>query len=148
MASTYRIRPAIAEDAAALAASSAQLGYPSDTTAIARRLRDIAEHGAGAVLVAEFGDGGIAGWAHVLPQRRMEHEPNVELAGLIVDENRRGAGVGAALLRAVETWTRGHGLTDIVVRSNVIRARAHRFYLREGYAEKKRQAVFVKKLRV
>jgi hypothetical protein len=32
------------------------------------------------------------------------------------------------------------------VRSNVIRERAHRFYLREGYAEKKRQAVFLKQL--
>lgn len=146
MASTFRIRPAAAEDAAALAALSAQLGYPSDTTAMTRRLRAITEHGAGAVLVAEFGDGGIAGWAHVLPQRRMEHDPNVELAGIIIDENRRGAGVGATLLRAVETWARGHGFTDIVVRSNVVRKRAHRFYLREGYAEKKRQAVFVKQL--
>lgn len=146
MGSTFRIRPAIAEDAAALAALSAQLGYPADATAMTRRLRDIADHGAGAVLVAEFGGGGIAGWAHVLSQRRLEHDPNVELAGLIVDENRRGAGVGAALLRAVEAWARGNGYTDIVVRSNVTRARAHRFYLREGYAEKKRQAVFVKKL--
>lgn len=107
-------------------------------------MRDIAEHGAGAVLVAEFSDGGIAGWAHVVPQRRLEHDPNVELAGLIVDQNRRGAGVGAALLRAVETWVREHGFADILVHSNVIRERAHRFYLREGYVEKKRQAVFVK----
>ncbi|MGH8163434.1 MAG: GNAT family N-acetyltransferase, partial [Rhodanobacteraceae bacterium] len=107
-----------------------------------------AEHGAGAVLVAEFGDGSIAGWAHVLPQRRLEHDPNVELAGLIVDENRRGAGVGVALLRAVEAWARENGFSELVVRSNVIRTHAHRFYLREGYAEKKRQAVFVKKLRV
>jgi hypothetical protein len=33
------------------------------------------------------------------------------------------------------------------VRSNVVRRDAHRFYLREGYAEQKRQAVFVKRLR-
>ncbi|MDQ2972822.1 MAG: GNAT family N-acetyltransferase [Rhodanobacteraceae bacterium] len=146
MASSFRIREAVADDAATLAGLSTQLGYPADAAAIAVRLRDIAENGAGAVLIAEFGDGGIAGWAHVLPQRRLEHDPNVELAGLIVGKNRRGAGVDAALLRAVEAWARGNGYTDIVVRSNVIRARAHRFYLREGYAEKKRQAVFVKKL--
>lgn len=92
---------------------------------------------------AGFGD--IAGWAHVLQQRRLEHDPNVELPRLIIDKNRRGAGIGPALLRAVEAWARGHGFTDIGVRSNVIRARAHHFYLREGYVERKRQAVFVKK---
>jgi hypothetical protein len=32
------------------------------------------------------------------------------------------------------------------VRSNVIRERAHEFYKREGYAEKKRQVVFEKSL--
>jgi hypothetical protein len=33
------------------------------------------------------------------------------------------------------------------VRSNVIRERAHRFYLREAYAERKRQVVFEKPLK-
>jgi hypothetical protein len=32
------------------------------------------------------------------------------------------------------------------VRSNVVRERAHRFYLREGYVERKRQVVFDKTL--
>jgi hypothetical protein len=32
------------------------------------------------------------------------------------------------------------------VNSNVVRERAHRFYLREGYTERKRQAVFFKQL--
>ena len=146
MASSWRIREAAAADAGALARLSGQLGYPAEPPAIARRLAAIAVHAAGAVLVAESGDGTIAGWAHVLPQRRLEHDANVELAGLVVDESRRGAGVGAALLRAAEQWGSAHGYSEIVVRSNVIRGRAHRFYLREGYAEKKRQAVFVKRL--
>ena len=137
------VREAGVDDAAALARLSGQLGYPADAAAIARRLRDIAAHDAGVVLVAQI-EGAVAGWAHVLPQHRMEHDANAELAGLVVDENVRGAGVGAALLRAAEAWTREHGHVDLIVRSNVIRERAHRFYLREGYAEKKRQAVFVK----
>ncbi len=141
-----RILEATPDDAAVLAMLSGQLGYPADAAAIARRLRDIAEHHAGAVLVAEAG-GMVTGWAHVMPLHRLEHDARAELAGLVVDESARGAGVGKALLRAVEEWARGQACGELVVRSNVIRERAHRFYLREGYAETKRQAVFVKRLR-
>ncbi|MBS0433235.1 MAG: GNAT family N-acetyltransferase [Proteobacteria bacterium] len=139
------IRQADAADAEALARLSGQLGYPADAAAIARRLRGIVAHGAGVVLVAQI-DGAVAGWAHVMAQHRLEHDANAELAGLVVDEDARGGGIGAALLRAAEAWAHGHGCVELVVRSNVIRERAHRFYLREGYTEKKRQAVFVKNL--
>jgi GNAT superfamily N-acetyltransferase len=142
---TIHIRAATPVDAESLARLSGQLGYPADAATIAHRLREIEEHRAGAVLVAEIDDA-VAGWAHVLPQRRLEHDANAELAGLVVDEHMRGTGIGAALLHAVEAWAREHGYPELIVRSNVIRERAHRFYLREGYAEKKRQAVFVKKL--
>jgi len=63
-----------------------------------------------------------------------------------VDESCRSQGIGSALLRAAETWAREHGLTRMRVNSNVIRERAHRLYLREGYVENKRQAVFFKPL--
>ncbi len=145
MTTSLHIRAAAPADAESLARLSEQLGYPADAATIASRLRDIEQHHAGAVLVAQI-DGAIVGWAHVLPQRRLEHDANAELAGLVVDERMRGAGVGAALLHAAEAWAREHGYPELIVRSNVIRERAHRFYLREGYAEKKRQAVFVKKL--
>ncbi|HJU07242.1 MAG TPA: GNAT family N-acetyltransferase [Rhodanobacteraceae bacterium] len=145
MSASIHIRAAASADAESLARLSGQLGYPADAAAIARRLRDIEQRRAGAVLVAEI-DGVVAGWAHVLPQHRMEHDANAELAGLVVDERMRGAGIGAALLHAVEAWAREHGYPELIVRSNVIRERAHRFYLREGYTEKKRQAVFVKKM--
>ncbi len=145
-ATSIQIRAATVGDAAALARLSSQLGYPAPAQAIVRRLQDIHTHAAGVVMVAEIG-GVVAGWAHVLPQRRLEHGVNAELAGLIVDEHRRNAGIGAALLRAAETWARQNGYSELVVRSNIIRERAHRFYLREGYVEKKRQVVFVKDVR-
>ncbi len=146
MSASIHIRAAASADAESLARLSDQLGYPVDAETIARRLRDIEQRRAGAVLVAEI-DGSVAGWAHVLPQHRMEHDANAELAGLVVDERMRGSGIGTALLHAVEAWAREHGYPELIVRSNVIRDRAHRFYLREGYAEKKRQAVFVKDVR-
>ena len=128
-----------------MARLSGQLGYPADANAIGHRLRGIDEHRAGMVLVAEI-DGVVAGWAEVSAQFHLVHDARAELAGLVVDERARGSGVGATLLHAAEAWATEQGYRELVVRSNVIRERAHGFYLREGYAEYKRQAVFVKKL--
>lgn len=146
MARTFRIRAATVADAGALAALCDQLGYPVDALTIMRRLDEIAAHGAGVVLVAESADAGVVGWGHVMSQHHLVHDARAELTGLVVDEAKRGAGVGKALLRAAEAWAGAHGCAELVVRSNVIRERAHRFYLRENYIEKKRQKVFVKKI--
>jgi GNAT superfamily N-acetyltransferase len=139
------IRAATSADAGTLALLSGQLGYPADAAAIARRLRDA--DGRGIVLAAVDPRGGVCGFAQAEPRRLLVAEPFVEIVALVVSETARGAGVGAALLAAAEAWTREQGIADVRVRSNVIRGRAHRFYLREGYVEKKRQAVFVKQLR-
>lgn len=140
------IRAATVADAEALASLSGQLGYPSTAPDIVQRLRDLADGASGVVLVAESGDGRATGVAQALPQQFITDEPFVELAVLVVDETARDKGVGAALLAAVEHWARERGFGSVHVRSNVIRTPAHRFYLREGYAERKRQAVFVKRL--
>ncbi len=144
MTASIHIRTATVADAQALARLSDQLGYPADAHTIARRLHEIQSHRAGAVLVAEIDGASVVGWAEVSAQFHLVHDGRVELAGLVVDEHARGAGIGTALLHAVEAWARDRGYAELVVRSNVVRERAHRFYLREGYAEKKRQAVFVK----
>jgi GNAT superfamily N-acetyltransferase len=139
------IRAATDSDAEALARLSGQLGYPSDAETIAQRLRAIAGQRSGAVLVATEG-ASVLGFAQVVPQDFLIAAPFVELAALVVDEQARGARVGAALLGAAEQWARERGFAMMRVRSNVIRKDAHRFYLREGYAENKRQAVFFKHL--
>ncbi|HEY9112262.1 MAG TPA: GNAT family N-acetyltransferase [Rhodanobacteraceae bacterium] len=138
------IREATPADADALALLSGQLGYPADASAIVRRLGDIA--GRGVVLVAVAARGAVCGFAHAEPRRLLIAEPFVELAALVVSETMRGSGAGAALLAAVEAWARDHDIRGVRVRSNVIRERAHRFYLRQGYREEKRQAVFLKRL--
>jgi len=140
------LRAATAADAEALASLSDQLGYPADASAIVRRLDGIAAHDAGVVLVAVGAQGAISGFAHVQPRRLLIAEPFAELVALVVAEAARGQHVGSALLAAAEAWAREQGLVNMRVRSNVIRERAHGFYLREGYAEKKRQAVFLKQL--
>lgn len=146
MMGSLQIRRATQVDVPELARLAGQLGYPAAAAAIAKRLRDIGEHGAGAVFVAETGSGTIVGSAHVLAEYTLVDEPKAQLADLVVDESFRSQGIGSALLHATESWAREHGLTRMRVNSNVIRERAHRFYLREGYFDRKRQAVFFKQL--
>jgi len=139
------IRPARSDDAAALAELSAQLGYPAAADTLSERLERVRGEGVGEVFVATV-DGRVLGWTHVVPRLHLEEVPFAELAGLVVADGARGAGVGAALLSAAEQWAREHGFAQFRVRSNVVRERAHRFYLREGYVERKRQVVFDKTL--
>ena len=143
---TMPIRPATAGDAAALAELSHQLGYPVDALAMRERLLRVRSANVGEVLVATDAAGTVVGWTHVVPRLHLEETSFAELAGLVVADGSRSAGVGAALLRAAEAWAEAQGFEFLRVRSNVMRERAHRFYHREGYHERKRQVVLEKVL--
>jgi len=143
---TIVVRAARAQDAAALADLSTQLGYPATPEAITRRLAQIHTRGAGAVLIAADASGRVLGWTHVVTRVSLEQDAHAELAGLVVDASARCAGIGTQLLAAAEQWTRAQGFDLMRVRSNVVRERAHGFYRRAGYVERKRQVVFEKSL--
>jgi GNAT superfamily N-acetyltransferase len=140
------IRTAAESDAVALARLSGELGYPAAAATIAERLAALRAAQVGEVFVAIDARAKVLGWTHVVARLILEEDPFAELAGLIVGDGARGSGVGAALLRAAEDWARRQGYTKLRVRSNVVRERAHRFYLRAGYVERKRQVVFDKAL--
>ncbi len=76
----------------------------------------------------------------------MESGAAVEIRGLVVDESRRGAGLGRGLMEHAEEWARGRGVRVIRLRSNVVRGGAHAFYARLGYSLVKTQHIFSKKL--
>jgi GNAT superfamily N-acetyltransferase len=61
-----------------------------------------------------------------------------------VDLGHRRRGVGQELVAAVEWWALGRGVTEISVRSNVVRAESHPFYQRLGYRRTKTQHVYRK----
>jgi GNAT superfamily N-acetyltransferase len=140
-----RIRLARPDDAAELARLSTQLGYAMTPAVSAVQLADVAGHGDHALFVAEI-PGGLAGWIQISLSRIFESPSSAEIAGLIVEQARRGEGVGPRLLHAAEDWARQRGCRRVRVRSNVIRERAHAFYVREGYAKVKVQQVFEKPL--
>lgn len=109
------------------------------------QLETLVRSGDHALFVA-VADGRLAGWLQVSFPRIFETPASAEIAGLVVDEDRRGAGIGPLLLAAAESWARDRGCRAIRVRSNVVRERAHRFYEREGYGRIKTQRVFEKPL--
>ena len=140
------IRPAGVEDVAALTELSGQLGYPADASDVGRRLEELRRDADSAVFVADAG-GRVVGWIQVSISRLLESEPRAEVRGLVVDEAHRSSGVGARLLSRADEWARERSLAKVRVPCNVTRARAHAFYLREGFIEVKEQRIFERVVR-
>jgi GNAT superfamily N-acetyltransferase len=137
------LREARPEDAAAIAVLATQLGYPSTAGQAEARLRDVASRPENAVLVAEI-DAVVTGWIHVAGTHSVDSDPFAAILALVVDENRRGQGIGAQLVEAAAEWARRHGFRMLRVRSNVVRERTHAFYERLGFARIKSQVVFAR----
>jgi GNAT superfamily N-acetyltransferase len=141
-----QVRRATLGDAERLAELSAQLGYPSTPGEVKSRFQQIRGDDDHSVCVAELEDGRVVGWIHVCVSYLIESNPRAEIGGLVVDEARRGSGVGKLLMQHAEDWARSKRLDAVYLRSNVIRKDAHRFYERLGYKNTKTQHAFLKKL--
>lgn len=139
-----KIRRARKSDAERIAELCGQLGYPATAVQIVQRLRRIKPVSRHAVLVAESPEGKVIGWLHVSVEPLLEVELRAEVNGLVVADEERSRGAGALLLRSAEEWARGRGCKNMSVRSNVVRERAHQFYLRNGYEHYKTQKSFRK----
>ena len=98
------------------------------------------------MVVAET-ENDIVGWVHGYETVLMQYpHPFVEVGGLVVDRDKMGAGIGRALLEAVEEWAKTRGIPEIRLRSNTVRHDAHGFYERLGYANEKSSFTFSKRL--
>jgi GNAT superfamily N-acetyltransferase len=111
----------------------------------AERLAGLAAHPDHAILVADE-NGSAQGWIQVSLPRIFETPASAEIAGLVVASAARGRGLGRALVAAAAGWAAERGCTAVRVRTNVIRERAHAFYVREGFREVKTQKVLEKRL--
>jgi GNAT superfamily N-acetyltransferase len=124
-----RIRDARTEDADALASLLGQLGYPTEAEAVARRMERLAGD---RLVVAEL-DGRVVGFGQLHVAPAIEYEGDAaRLAALVVDEDRRRAGVGRALVDALEAEARARGCVLLFVTTAERREDAHAFYERVG----------------
>jgi GNAT superfamily N-acetyltransferase len=140
------IRTATVEDAPAIASLSSQLGYPAGPDEVAAFQARVLQHPDHLVLVSEDEDGGVCAWLHAFVSRRLFVPPFAELGGIVVDEGRRRAGIGQALMARAEEWAAQSGCSVFRIRSNTSRAGAHEFYQTAGYTASKTQQVFEKRL--
>jgi GNAT superfamily N-acetyltransferase len=135
-------RPATPADAQALVPLFEQLGYPTEAEVIAGRLAQLTGIAAFVALHEDL----IVGFVTVGIRSAVVDGRSATIEGFVVRDGYRSRGVGARLLADAERWALERGCTRVVVRSNTIRERAHRFYLREGYKVRKSQVVFEKQL--
>ena len=75
----------------------------------------------------------------------IESDPHAEITGFVVGSDFRSQRIGEQLLARAEAWARERNVKSVRLRSNVIRDRAHAFYLREGYEHYKSQKAFRKR---
>ena len=135
------IRRATIADAAAIAALTRALGYPSDAAAMRRRLQRIEGDPSRITLVAEV-DRASVGYVGVwLGYGYESDEPHARIMALVVAPEHRRSGIGRALLTSAEAWSRSQGARLVLLNSGDHRADAHGFYERMGYASTGRRYV-------
>jgi GNAT superfamily N-acetyltransferase len=139
------IREITLKDAEAAGRLSAEFGYPATLETMERRIRALEGRADHAVFLA-FLDDVVVGWIDVGIVHHLQSEPYGEIGGFVVSEKYRSTGVGKQLIAHAESWMGAQGLRRALVRSQIVREAAHRFYLREGYARVKTSAVFEKQL--
>lgn len=137
------LRPIERRDAAAIAALAAELGYETDEEDVVAAIPIVKREGAAFLAMV---DDQPVGWIHVYRTTVLQTRPFAEIAGLVVTEAVRAAGVGAVLVGAAEKWATAGGLDEVRVRSRSTRAEAHRFYERLGYGVEKTSLTFHRRL--
>jgi GNAT superfamily N-acetyltransferase len=138
-----QIRKVAASDAEAVAKLSAELGYPVSISTMEERIQSASASSDRATYVSCI-NSAVVGWIDVFEVLHLQSGASAEIGGLVVSSQYRSAGIGARLVRRAEQWARERGLARVIVRSRSTREAAHRFYLREGYAQTKTSAVFSK----
>ena len=103
-----------------------------------------------AVIVADRGDGTLAGFAEIGARNYAdgcETSPVAYLEGWYVDPDVRRSGLGTSLLKAVEAWALEHGFSEIASDTELDNGVSLQAHLALGFQEVERQICFRKRLR-
>jgi len=137
------IRQIEKEDSSKFVTLAKQLGYDADEEYVEDC---ISINNANEIVFVASDDDNIVGWIDSKIHETYLIKPVCEIVGLVVDEKQRGKGIGSALVKRVEEWALELGMKIIRVRTNIIREEAQKFYLKNGYLEKKQSKLFIKAL--
>lgn len=141
-----KIRPAESKDAERIATLCEQLGYSATQQQIEQRLAHIQYNEAHIVYVATLANGSVVGWGHAHSCDLLINPKQALLFGLVVDESYRHSGIGKLLMQHIEQWASLLGCQGVIIRSNIKRKEAHRFYEKIGYTNIKQSVAFYKEL--
>ena len=103
-----------------------------------------------AVIVADRGDGSLAGFVEIGSRNYAEGCESSPVAygeGLYVDPDVRRTGLGASLLKATETWAAEQGFSEIASDTELDNDVSRRAHVAFGFEEVERQICFKKLLR-
>jgi GNAT superfamily N-acetyltransferase len=129
------IRPARAQDAAALVPLFEDWSHPLPAAAIEERIATWEATPRAALLVAEL-DGDVAGVVAVNATPHLARRDSfARLVGLVVSSAHRRRGIGEALVRAAEARARGWGCHRLELTSTRTRSEAPAFYTALGYVD-------------
>jgi GNAT superfamily N-acetyltransferase len=123
------------DDAAALSGLLTQLGYPDTEEFMANKLSEVINDAAATCWVAEINKT-VVGFLslHLIPQIALAGD-FARISYFCIDDTARNNGVGKSLLRQAELYAREQHCDRIEVHCHHRRVDAHRFYVREGFAE-------------
>ena len=135
MSEDLAIRDAVPGDADAMARLCGQLGYPTESSDVPRRLARLSGDPNARAFVATGHDGVAVGMVTVHVRNTLNHEaPIGQITLLVVDESIRSRGAGRALVEAAEEWAWSRGTRRITVTTGLDRSGAHAFYEKVGYS--------------
>jgi ribosomal protein S18 acetylase RimI-like enzyme len=141
MSNAFTIRTMRLEDLQRVCGLNEQLGYTGSLDDMRERFEAIVRRQEQAVFVAEAVGEGVMAWLHAQARHSLETGSHVEIVGLVVSVEARRRGIGRALVRHAQSWTRDLGYPRLLVRTNVAREGAHDFYEALGFCRTKTQHV-------
>jgi GNAT superfamily N-acetyltransferase len=137
----YRIRPAVAEDAAHLVNLVGQLGYPATADFILDKLDLLSATPGTTILVADQ-EGLVVGLLcfSILPLLHVSGGLG-RISALVVGSQFKGHGIGKSLVAEAEEFAWENGCARIEITSGEHRADAHAFYAAVGYTQDSRRFI-------
>ncbi|HEX9521929.1 MAG TPA: GNAT family N-acetyltransferase [Reyranella sp.] len=129
------IRDARPADIARVRRLIGQLADAPDESEFRARFERVSAQSGHRLIVAEV-ESEVVGVLHVFERPALEKPCEAVVQALVVDGERRGAGIGEALMREAEAWAAARKLASTALYTRIDRDRARMFYERIGYRVK------------